>query len=89
MINENASFCEKLHQLQNLFDLGVEIMASSDGVVIKGYDFFDEEDERDNFSVERTYEFDFEKDEDGKIIDNYDEILSIIMDDSYNRNNRG
>lgn len=72
------NFTQAMYQLQHFFDLGVNIIANSDLVVIKGYDSCGD---ADNHAIEKTYEFEFDRDEHGNLIDNYSNIVEEIIQD--------
>lgn len=69
------NFIQAMYQLQSFFDLGVNIIANSETVVIKGYDYGDQE----NHAIEKTFEVEFDRDEHGQLIDNYPNIVEEII----------
>lgn len=80
----NTDFCNQLKKLREMFDCGVELLITDDGVIIKGYDFYnDNSEDFEHISMERIYDMPFEYNEDSPmLVDTYTAALKLIARDN-------
>jgi hypothetical protein len=81
----------EFERLRSMFDIGCEVLMTSDGVTIRGYDYFEgstEQDPKEHFAVERTYNLDFKYDEETGNLCNEDEYDQLLADIAKETNER-
>ena len=76
---DSLSFLSSLRDISKQFEVGYEIIVADASIVIKGYDYHEQ---HEHHAIERTYELQFETDEDGRLKDTLTPVLGRISEET-------